>query len=116
MQHYTDPFGNPILSLADTQWFGPQDIWPKLVENYPYIDFWHLLDQRLADENIYLIGIELLGDKAWNTLFDVGPLDENPDIVMRFYRINREYSFLFIDQVGTERPLNYFVDIGAIEK
>jgi hypothetical protein len=34
-QPYEDPDGEPILTLADTHWFGPLQTWPKEMYNYP---------------------------------------------------------------------------------
>ena len=116
LQSYTDPLGNSILTLADTQWFGLLETWPKQLENYPYIEFWHQLDLALMAENISGMGVELLGDQAWTTLFNMGPLDENGDIVMSIYSSTIEYTANPVDQVGTKRPTNMLADIGAVEK
>lgn len=116
IQPYTDPDGNPILSLADTQWFGPAVTWPKELSNYPYIEFWHRFDTALAAENIPGIGPELLGDDAWLALFETGPLVENTDIFMSVWtESGGTVSMLANDQLGTSRPTNDFGDIGAIE-
>jgi hypothetical protein len=116
MQPYTDPSGKPILTLAATQWFGPTTTWPKELPNYPYIEFWHRLDVALRAESILGMGLELLGDDAWETLFSSGPLVENEDIIMS---VTTESPFTVfmqaVDQIGTERPVDTFGDIGAIE-
>ena len=89
-QPYTDPDGNPILTLADTQWFGPAVTWPKELPNYPYIEFWHRLDAALRDRSIPDMGPELLGDAEWIALFSEGtaPLVENPGITMKVWTQN----------------------------
>jgi hypothetical protein len=116
MQPYIDPSGKPILTLAATQWFGPTTTWPKELPNYPYIEFWHRLDVALRAESILGMGLELLGDDAWETLFSSGPLVENEDIIMS---VTTESPFTVfmqaVDQIGTERPVDTFGDIGAIE-
>jgi len=116
VQPYTDPWGSPILTLADTQWFGPAVTWPRELSNYPYIEFWHRFDVALEAEDIDGMGPELLGDDAWAALFSSGPLVENTDIRMSVWadsgsRVRPQE----IDQVGTERPANARGDIGAIE-
>ena len=116
IQPYTDPSGNPILTLADTKWFGPSQTWPKMLYNYPYIEFWHLLDTALAAEMIPGMGPELLGDGAWTDMFSSGRLGENPAITMNMWTSSRLLSFMTDnDQLGTERPANTRGDIGAIE-
>jgi hypothetical protein len=114
-QPYTDPLGNPILTLADTQWFGPARTWPKELPNYPYIEFWHQLDTALMAENIDGMGPELLGEDAWSTLFSQGYLVENPDIYMDLTPYNIVVTVEVEDQNGAPRPANALSDIGAIE-
>jgi hypothetical protein len=115
-QPYTDPLGNPILTLADTQWFGPAETWPKELPNYPYIEFWHRLDNALLAENIPGMGPELMGDEVWATLFSSGPLAENNDITMTLFSVDQFEALLQdIDQLGNLRPANVFGDIGAVE-
>ncbi len=116
VQPYTDPLGSPILTLADTQWFGPAVTWPKNLSNYPYIEFWHRLDNALDAEDILGMGPELLGDEAWGALFSSGPLAENGNIVMEVWTEPGAVVFPSeVDQVGAERPANALGDIGAIE-
>ncbi len=115
-QPYTSPVGDPILTLADTRWFGPAQTWPKEVANWPYIEFWHRLDAALLDEGIPGMGPEALADEAWELLFSSGPLLENPDIVMSMDR-NQPYQVRLeqVDQSGLPRPANGMGDVGAIE-
>ena len=116
IQPYMDPQGNPILTLDETQWFGPAITWPKELYNYPYIEFWHRLDDALFTESIPGMGSELLGDDAWVTLFSSGALSENPNIIMTVTtspQIN--VHMLQYDQLGNQRPANMLGDIGAIE-
>ena len=116
IQPYTDPRGNPILTLADTQWFGPAVTWPQNLSNYPYIEFWHRFDIAIGAENIPGMGPELLGDEAWATLFSSGPLAENDDIKMKVWTDpGPAVRLKKADQLGTERPANILGDIGAIE-
>jgi hypothetical protein len=116
MQPYTDPSGNPILTLAATQWFGPKRTWPKELPNYPYIEFWHHLDVALRAESIPGMGPELLGDDAWKALFSSGPLVENEAIIMKVTTDSPFTVFMQeVDQIGTERPVDTLGDIGAIE-
>ena len=117
LQPYLDPSGTPILTLADTHWFGPAVTWPKELANHPWIHFWHRLDVWLLDEEIPGMGPEVVGDAAWATLFSSGPLVENPDITMAIWE-NRSLRVLIepLDQLGAERPANALGDIGAIER
>ena len=116
IQPFTDPGGSPILTLADTLWFGPAVTWPKELSNYPYIEFWHRLDTALDAESIPGMGPELLGDDAWAALFSSGTLAENRDISMSVWAASGARVYLQeIDQLGTERPANSRGDIGAIE-
>jgi hypothetical protein len=119
VQPYTDPPGDPILLLADTRWFGPAITWPKRLSNYPYIHFWHRLDVALLAEGPPDMGTEVLGDAEWEALFPSGPLNEgeDPEIIMTVRTVPAPgFPMLEVDQVGTERPLNAFGDIGAIER
>ncbi len=116
-QPYEDPDGNPILTLTDTQWFGPDTTWPEKVYNYPYIEFWHKLDEVLITENIPGMGPELISDSVWDGLFtSSGPLDENNDIEMNRISVTL-YSVASqnYDQLNNSRPGNNLGDIGAIE-
>lgn len=116
LQPYTDPSEDPILTLADTLWFGPAETWPKELPNYPYIHFWHRLDTALAAENIPGMGSEILGDDAWTDLFSPGALVENNDISMTVTTIPRlTVSLQAMDQLGVERPVGTLGDIGAVE-
>jgi hypothetical protein len=108
--------GDPIVTLADTHWFGPAQTWPKELPNHPYIEFWHRLDDALYAEDVSGLGQELLGDDAWVALFSSGRLSENPDIFMWVsgdtgltVRVER------VDQLGVARPANALGDIGALE-
>ena len=115
-QPYKDPNGNPIDTLAATQWFGPVATWPSNVANYAYIDFWHRLDDALQNEAVSGMGPELLGDAAWQALFDSGPLDENTAIIMIKSSENSQTVLLAVDQLGQPRPVATHGDIGAIER
>ena len=116
IQPYTNPGGNPILTLAATQWFGPAQTWPQKLYNYPYIEFWHRLETSLAAEIIPAMGPELLGDDAWSALFASGSLAENGAITMRVNTVVRSVGLMpYTDQIGTGRPLGPRGDIGAIE-
>lgn len=117
IQPYVDPDGDPILTLADTLWFGPAQTWPKEVVNWPYIEFWHRLDAALLAAGIPGMGPEALADQAWDLLFDSGSLAENPDITISIsrrqpYQVRLETQ----DQTGAARPANAMGDIGAIEQ
>lgn len=116
IQPYTDPDDNSILNLAETQWFGPAETWPKELSNYPYIEFWHRLDDALLAEGIPGMGPEVIGDAVWRAIFSSGPLAENPDISMN---LRTEPFFVVMlqefDQLLTLRPANNQGDIGAIE-
>ena len=114
-QPYLNPDGDPILTLADTLWFGPAETWPSNVSNYPYIAFWHRLDAALEAENIPGMGAELLGDAQWAALFASGPLSENADIAMEIMGKRRWAVLPNTDQVGHARPADGLGDIGAIE-
>ena len=115
-QPYLDPSGNPILTLADTQWFGPRVTWPSLLENHPYIHFWHRLDAALLGSEIPGMGPEVLGDDEWMTLFSPGPVPESPhlSIFIAEYAVSG-FPALEVDQLGRARPENELCDIGAIE-
>jgi hypothetical protein len=114
-QPHLNPADTPILTLADSLWFGPSQIWPSKIFNYPYIEFWHRLDLALQNENIPGMGPELLGDDAWLALFDSGPLDENTSITFILTTENYSADPATVDQNGTARPLNSLSNIGAIE-
>jgi hypothetical protein len=116
VQPYRTPAGDPILTLAATQFFGPGETWPKELANHPYIEFWHRLDTALAAAAISGLGPELLGDEAWQRLFASGVLAENPGIRMTVSTGPRlTVQRLSVDQLGTARPANGLGDIGAIE-
>lgn len=115
-QPYLDPGGDPILTLADTRWFGPAQTWPRELSNYPYIDFWHRLDDALLDEALPDMGPETIGDALWDALFSSGPLVENRGITMTVVRLARISAELeATDQLGMPRPANALGDVGAIE-
>lgn len=115
-QPYTSPSGVPILTLADTAYFGPAQTWPQELENYPYIEFWHRLDEALAAASIPGMGPELLGGAAWRQLFSTGQLIENPGITVTMStRPRLSVSPLGVDQLGRPRPTASLADIGAIE-
>jgi hypothetical protein len=115
-QPYLDPSGDPILTLAETKWFGPGQTWPKQLYNWPYIEFWHRLDEALVDEDIPGMGAEVMGDEVWESLFSSGRLTENPDISMLVSRRLRFDARLEEnDQLGTARPANALGDVGALE-
>lgn len=114
-QPYTDPDGAPILTLADTQWFGPNETWPSKLYNYPYIEFWHQLDTALQAENIPGMGPELLGDDAWLALFENGALAENTNIIFSIWSTTNSVLPITLDQTGASRAPNGPADIGAIE-
>ena len=117
------PDGDPILTLAGARWYGPKTTWPSLLENYPYIEFWHQLDTALEAENIPGMGPELLGDDAWGALFDDAwgalfdgrVLAENSGIRFFIWTVSYDAQLTALDQVGTARPANSLGDIGAIE-
>jgi hypothetical protein len=116
IQPYRDPSGAPILTLAATGYFGPSQTWPQELKNYPYIEFWHRLDDALAAAAIPGMGPELLGDSAWRTLFSTGSLLENPGIRITIStRPRLNTTPLTEDQVGRRRPATSHADIGAIE-
>lgn len=115
-QPYRNPSGAPILTLADTHWFGPSQEWPQELENYPYIEFWHRLDDALEAASIPGMGPELLGDSAWRTLFSTGSLAENPGITITIStRPRLSVTPVTVDQLGNSRPATSLGDIGAIE-
>ena len=116
VQPYRDPSGRAILSLGDTHWFGPSQTWPRELANYPYIEFWHRLDEALRQHAMPEMGPELLGDDAWRSLFSSGPLAENPGMRMKVWT-RRELTVRRgdVDQVGTPRAAGQPGDIGAIE-
>ena len=115
LQPYTSPTGAPILTVADTQWFGPAESWPKELANYPYIEFWHRLDAALQAA-IPALAPELLADESWRSLFTSGPLLENPNLRMRVVTTLRlSVQRPALDQVRAARPANGPGDIGAIE-
>ncbi|MFP4474215.1 MAG: hypothetical protein ACLFOY_01560 [Desulfatibacillaceae bacterium] len=116
VQPYTAPDGSPILTLADTAFFGPAQTWPKMLENHPYIHFWHRLDEALLAENIPGMGPEVLDDQAWKSMFSSGPLAENNDIVMTMITDNSDrVDPQDEDQYSIARPIGANRDIGAVE-
>ncbi len=116
VQPYTDTNGVPILTLAAAQWFNSSAIWPSQLCNYPYIEFWHQLDTALEAENITGMGPELLGDDAWQALFDPGYLTENTNINFSIWTVTYDAQPSAKDQAGAARPVNGLGDIGAIER
>ncbi len=114
-QPYTDPYGIPILSLTNTLWYGPNATWPSEQSNYPYIEFWHRMDEALVAETIPGMGPVILGDAEWQALFMSGYLAENPGIEFRIYPYSYATQPLTMDQRGISRPENGLGDIGAIE-
>jgi hypothetical protein len=116
VQPYRDPSDRPILTLADTHWFGPSETWPRELPNYPYIEFWHRLDDALERQAVPGIGPELLGEEAWRGLFSPGTLRENPGISLRLWT-ERELTARRrdVDQLGTSRPAGQPADVGAVE-
>ncbi len=115
-QPYVSPTGDPIVTLADTLWFGPSQTWPKEVANWPYIEFWHRLDAWLLGEGIPGMGSEAFADDVWERLFSSGPLLENPDIdVSMNERQAYQVRVESMDQMGRSRPANSAADIGAME-
>jgi hypothetical protein len=116
VQPYLDPTGAPILTLADTHWFGPAVTWTRELYNYPYMEFWHQLDAALLAAPVAGMGPETIGDAAWAELFSSGPLAENPGITLLLARQRSLTTELAAtDQVGTLRPAGAMGDIGAIE-
>ncbi len=116
VQPYRAPSGQPILTLADTRFFGPAQTWPRELENHPYIHFWHRLDTALAEADLPGMGPEMLGDSAWQRLFSSGTLAENPGIRISVRaEQNLSVQRLDVDQLGTARPSTAESDIGAIE-
>ncbi len=114
-QPYTDPDGDPIQTLAEAQWFGPNQTWPSNTANYPYILFWRRLDDALRARNIAGMEPELLGDDVWSALFSSGPLAENPNIVLTLFPGELFSGLPEVDQLGTPRPAGALGDIGAVE-
>jgi hypothetical protein len=115
-QPYANPSGVPILTLAGTRFFGPSQEWPQELQNYPYIEFWHRLDEALAAASIPGMGPELLGDAAWRELFSTGALTENPGIIVTMStRPRLDVTPLTVDQLGRSRSGASPGDIGAIE-
>jgi hypothetical protein len=115
VQPYRDPDGVPILTLAATRFFGPAQTWPRELENYPYIEFWHRLDTHLATHAIPGLGPELLGFAQWRRLFTTGYLVENPQIrVTLATRLALTVQRSELDQLGHSRGTTA-ADIGAIE-
>ena len=115
VQPYRDPNGTPILTLAATRFFGPAQTWPRELENYPYIEFWHRLDTYLSTHAIPGLGPELLGSAQWRRLFTSGYLAENPQIrVTLMTRQGLTVQRSDVDQLGHSRG-TAAADIGAIE-
>jgi hypothetical protein len=117
LQPYMNPAGSPILTLADTHFFGPARTWPREQSNQPYIEFWHRLDADLAARGLPGMGPEGLGDQAWRELFSSGALAENPAITVSIdtrarLTVRREST----DQLRSPRPDDRLADIGAIER
>ena len=115
LQPYVNPDGVPILTLAATKFFGPAQVWPRELENYPYIEFWHRLDAYLAAQSIPGLGPEVLGEAQWRRLFTAGYLKENTQIRMTItQRQAMTMQRSELDQLGHSRGTEA-ADIGAIE-
>lgn len=116
LQPYLDPQGDPILTLADTLFFGPAQTWPRVLANHPYIHFWHRLDEALLAEEIPGMGPEVIGDAVWAALFSSGRLAENPSITLSLWQRHAlDVQLEAADQLGRARPANSLGDVGAIE-
>lgn len=116
-QPYPSPSGQPILTLADTLFFGPAQTWPREQANQPWIEFWHRLDAELALRAPAAFALQGLGDSAWQTLFTSGALAENPDIAVAFdTRPRLTVQRQAVDQRGAPRSAAGAADIGAIER
>lgn len=116
LQPYTTPGGDPVLKLEDAHRYAyGQANWPSLIENYPHIEFWHHLDAALRAADIPELGPELLGDTAWDALFDHGALEENYGISFGMYTEQRDVQIVPHDQTQEPRPVNSLGDIGAVE-
>ena len=115
LQPYTTPWETPILTLADTQWFGPANTWPSETYNYSYIQFWHKLNQRLAEESSLSQNQKLLNDTIWTLLFPEGPLAENSAITMAISHEPESITISQTDQLDNDRPSGPLGDIGSIE-
>ena len=117
VQPYANPQGAPILTLADTHFFGPAVTWPREASNQPWIEFWHRFDAALAAQGIAALGQAGLNDEAWRTMFASGLLSENPSIAMSVdTRVRLSVQRPATDQRGTPRPAGAPGDIGAIER
>jgi hypothetical protein len=117
VQPYANPQGVPILTLADTHFFGPAQTWPREASNQPLIEFWHRLDAALAAQAIPALGPQGLGDAAWRALFSSGPLAENGSIAVAVdTRTRLTAQRPDVDQLGQARPAGAPSDIGAIER
>ena len=114
-QPYCDPDDNPIYTLEDSLFYGPADTWPKTLANYPYIEFWHRLDEALLDQNIPSMGSEVLGDKEWAELYSTGPLTENNGIFMEIWSLEHRVPPRARDQRALSRPAGTMADVGSIE-
>jgi hypothetical protein len=115
VQPYHDPDGAPILTLSATRFFGPAQTWPRELENYPYIEFWHRLDAYLAAQAVPGLGPELLGSAQWRRLFTSGYLEENPQLrVTLTTQQTLAVQRSDLDQLGHSRGTSP-ADIGAIE-
>jgi hypothetical protein len=116
VQPYTNPQGVPILTLADTDFFGPAETWPREASNQPLIEFWHRVDSELVAAVPGLVP-QGLGDEAWRELFSSGSLVENPSIAIEVDTQPRlTVQRRNVDQVGVTRPSSLPSDIGAIER
>jgi hypothetical protein len=116
-QPYLNPQGVPILTLADTRFFGPAQTWPRESSNQPLIEFWHRLDAALAARAMPELGQQGLGDAAWSALFSSGPLAENAAITIAVdTRVRLTMQRPAVDQLGQARPAGAPGDIGAIER
>ncbi len=117
LQPYLSPAGQPILTLADTLFFGPAQTWPREQANQPYIAFWHRLDAELAARAPPSLGREGLDDQVWQTLFTSGVLAENPAIDIAIdTRTRLTVQREAVDQRGRPRPAAGLADIGAVER
>jgi hypothetical protein len=115
-QPYRNPQGAPILTLADTDFYGPAETWPREASNQPHIEFWHQLDSELATAVPELVP-QGLGDEAWRELFSTGTLAENPRMSIEVDTQPRlTVQRRSVDQLGMTRPASSPSDIGAIER
>ncbi len=120
-QQYENCGSVTIDTLEQAFWCGPAQTWPQHEYNHAYIHFWHHLDRALAGDipgvnvdQITGVGPALINDDIWLSLFGLGDSFFN-GVTVRLGESTLSVTPFSVDQLGSSRPADSAIDIGAIE-